>query len=59
MVTHKNVCRKELVSECISVRKALPPVMVEFSPLETEHLPAREKREEGIRAYRKSSLVSL
>eukprot|EP00884_Botryococcus_braunii_P020779 jgi/Botrbrau1/7385/Bobra.0316s0028.1 len=39
-------------------RKPLSPVCVDFTALETQHLPARQKREEDIRAYRKTTLGS-
>ena len=38
-------------------RQPLEPVSVQFTKLETDHLPAREHREEEIRIYKKTNNI--
>lgn len=40
------------------VRSACTPVAVQFTKLETDHLPARETREQEISGYKRKALVS-
>ncbi len=41
------------------VRSGCVPVAVQFTKLETEHLPARETREQEISSYKRKSQVLL
>lgn len=40
------------------VRSACTPVAVQFTKLETDHLPARETREQEISSYKRKAMVS-
>lgn len=53
-------CRDEADSSAAHtapVRSACLPVAVEFTRLETEHLPARETREQEISSYKRKAQV--
>ena len=55
-------CRDEADSSAAHmppVRSACLPVAVEFTRLETEHLPARETREQEISSYKRKAQVHL
>ena len=53
-------CRAEADSpvELPPVRSACTPVAVQFTKLETDHLPARETREQEISSYKRKAKVS-
>ena len=55
-------CRDEADSSTAHIaplRSACLPVAVEFTRLETEHLPARETREQEISSYKRKAQVHL
>lgn len=55
------VCRPEAEppTHLPPVRSGCTPVAVQFTKLETEHLPARETREQEISSYKRTAKVRL
>lgn len=53
-------CRAEIdsLADLPPVRSACTPVPVQFTKLETDHLPARETREQEISSYKRKAQVS-